>query len=204
MTKRFIRPLLAIVFLFVSCVPLWSQTTGRIRGQVTDSNGSALPGAVVNAVNEASGAARSTVSNENGTYIFAGMSIATYKITATMPGFKTKRHDRIRVSINGSATANFQLTSDSIAEEMVVAGETPILDVSSASVGTNFTAEFMEDMPTRRNFWDMIAMTPGVSQTNEGTSATLAFGSDQTSNAWHVDGLDVTGTETGNAWGEDR
>ena len=68
-------------------------------------------------------------------------------------------------------------------------------------MGTNFEAEFIEDLPTTRNFWDMMAVAPGVvqQQTNEAWKLS-AFGSSTASNSWSIDGQNNTLNESGQAF----
>ena len=70
--------------LFVS--PLAAQqSTGVLRGNVTDPSGASIPGAVVTAT-EAGGQKRSVTTGDNGSYLFRGLQPGSWTVEATAPG----------------------------------------------------------------------------------------------------------------------
>ena len=88
------------------CVPGFAQTAGEITGAVKDSSGAVISGATVTATNQASGAVRTTVSNEAGVYSFPVLLPGTYtcglKCQAFVPLYKATwncRCNRSRGSI---------------------------------------------------------------------------------------------------------
>ena len=83
-----------------------------------------------------------------------------------MDGFQDQAVNGVRVTISGTVNLDLTMALTTIEETITVSGA-PILDVSSSSVGTNYSADFIEEMPTNRNFWDMMAVAPGVSQDSE-------------------------------------
>ena len=62
-----------------------AQTTGTIRGTVTDANGNALPGVVVTA--SASGVETEGVSNAAGAFAFTDLAAGDHLLTATLFGY---------------------------------------------------------------------------------------------------------------------
>ncbi len=196
MLKRFL-PLLAAAL--VLALPAGAQTTtGTIRGDVTDDAGDALPGATIT-VTGARGVERVVASGANGSYLTPALAPGAYSVEAALEGMQTQRADDVRVTIGGTATVDFAL-SGTFTEELVVTSAAPLLDLTSSEMGTNYSSEFTEDLPTHRNFWDLVSVSPGMSQSTEDSTSQTAYGSSITSNSWNVDGLDVTGPETGNAW----
>src|SRR5713101_3058778 len=68
--------------LFVSVPSAEAQkTSGTITGTVTDPSGAAVPGAAVGIVNERTGAARETATNEEGSYSFPELEPGSYRLT---------------------------------------------------------------------------------------------------------------------------
>ena len=84
-----------------------------------------------------------------------------------MEGFQTETLENIRVGINASATANFYMYAE-LLETVTVTSEAPLVDMTSSAAGNSFTAEFIKDLPTNRNFYDMISVSPGVATSAEG------------------------------------
>ena len=70
---------------------------GQITGMVTDSNGAAVPGATVTAINEATGASRNTVSESAGSYTLSTLAPGPYRLEVALQGFRTIRREGIRV-----------------------------------------------------------------------------------------------------------
>jgi outer membrane receptor protein involved in Fe transport len=188
-----------VVVALALSVPAWAQTTGTIRGQVNDADGGVLPGVTVTVESEALLGDRTVITGSGGSYLFAVLPVGTYSVTAALDGFQTQRVEEVRVNINATITVSFVLP-EVFGEEVVVVAETPLLDVTSASVGTNYSSDFMEDLPTARNFWDLVAVSPGISQASEQSDRQIAFGASLQSNAWHVDGLDTSSPDTGSSW----
>ncbi len=184
----------------VLTLPLEAQTTtGTVRGEVTDTGGAPLPGVTVTLIGE-QGVERVVATGENGAYLIPSVQPGTYAVDVQLEGMGQQRAEEVRVNIGGTMTVDFQLGGDRVAEQITITAETPLLDLTGSDVGTNYTSEFVEDLPTHRNFWDLVSVAPGMSQATEDSTSQTALGSSITSNSWNVDGLDVTGPETGNAW----
>ncbi len=188
---------LALPLVFAASVA--AQTTGAIRGDVRDQDGGALPGVTITATSETRGTSRTTVTGENGRYSLSGLPVGSYRVEAMLEGFSPQAVPGIRVRIGATASLDFSLLLASVEETITITGA-PIVDVTSSSVGASYTSEFIEDLPTDRNFYDMLAVAPGVSQEAEGSASFSVFGSSIASNSWSVDGQDATNQDTGNAW----
>src|SRR3954470_629795 len=69
--------------------PARAQVVGQIQGTVTDAQGAVLPGVSLTLRNTENGTARSTVSEGDGQYRFAGLQPGTYELKAELQGFAT-------------------------------------------------------------------------------------------------------------------
>src|SRR5262249_56706511 len=81
--------LVTVVFLSFASTMIWAQATAQISGSVKDQTGAVLPGAEVTATQTATGAKRTAVSDDTGSYILQNLAIGPYTIEAALPGFKT-------------------------------------------------------------------------------------------------------------------
>ena len=73
---------------------------GRIRGIVSDSSGSALPGAELRLTNEGTGTSQNLQSDADGSFIFINLRPGNYSLTATKGSFKTFQVKGIKVEPN--------------------------------------------------------------------------------------------------------
>ncbi len=201
MDRGTLRTFAVFGLLFAVALAAGAQSTsGKLRGRVEDPDKAAVPGATVTVSGETLiGGERVDVTGDTGAYSFTALPPGVYTVTATMDGFQSQTAAGVQVGIGATATANFLLYPE-FAEVVTVAGEAPLVDVTSSSKGTTFTAGFIEDLPTARNFYDMMTVAPGVSLGGEDSSRVVAFGSNVQSNAWYTDGIEVSGPETGTSW----
>lgn len=200
--KWFILVLSLCCVLALSATAL-AQTQGTIRGRVEDADGTPLPGVVVTVASPALiEGSRSMTTGINGTFNFAGLAIGDYTVSVDLQGFRQLTQEDIRVGLNQASTVNFTMQLTGVEETITVTGQAPVVDITSSSLSTNFNEDILEAVPTTRNFYDMIQAAPGMSNSwKQGTSdRTVAFGSNQQSNAWHVDGINNTAPETGSSW----
>ncbi len=161
MTTRRITLVLLSGLILLASVPALAQTTGNIRGQIRDADGGALPGVTITVTNVNRGITRTTVTGESGNYSFPALMVDTYNIYCTARGVPTadrrrcaRRHQRQR-STSSSRWRSIPSKSASRSRPHRCSKR------ASSSVGTNFSAEFIEELPTNRNFWDMMAVLPG-------------------------------------------
>ncbi len=190
------------VFLTITAIS-WAQTTGGIRGVINDDEGKALPGAVVTVSSTALiGSTRTTTSNEVGVFRFPSLPVGAYSLEASMEGFETVRAESIKVGLNATANVPLIMRLSSMSESLTVVGETPVIDVTDSGVSTTYNKEILEYVPTQGTFTDLMQVAPGVSASTGDSQGdrTVAFGSNQQSNSWNVDGLETTAPETGSTW----
>ncbi|MFZ2022681.1 MAG: carboxypeptidase-like regulatory domain-containing protein [Terracidiphilus sp.] len=82
--------MMLVAVLLLSHTALYGQATGNVTGIVADSSGAVIPKATVLLTDQATGLARSTTSNADGDFAFAGVIPGlSYKITVTATGFDT-------------------------------------------------------------------------------------------------------------------
>lgn len=117
--------------LIICAMLLWTsivtaqQSTGIVRGQLTDQFSAAIVGATVTAV-DARGAERTATTNGEGAYVLNGLAPGQYTVRATANGFAFYEKAEVTVSPGRPTTLNISL-SVTIAEEQVTVGaEAPV------------------------------------------------------------------------------
>ncbi len=162
------RTALALIVgvLFTLGIPLTAQEfRGRINGVVTDNTGAVLPGATVTAAGPALIRPQSTIAGADGTYRFPALPAGVYTLTFELAGFQKITRENIRVVINTTLTLDAQLTVATLQESITVSGQSPIVDTSTTTIGTNFTKELLTEIPNARDIWAAIAQAPGFQVT---------------------------------------
>jgi hypothetical protein len=138
---------------------------GRINGTVTDNSGAVLPGVTVTATSPALIQPQTTTSGDDGTYRFIALPAGLYAVTFELNGFKTLKRENIRVVIGTTLTVDGKLDVATLQETVTVTGESPIVDTSTTTVGTNFTKELLTEIPNARDIWAAMSQAPGIVMT---------------------------------------
>ncbi|HET7275356.1 MAG TPA: SusC/RagA family TonB-linked outer membrane protein [Longimicrobiaceae bacterium] len=164
MDKNRVRSLFTAVLsavLLTTAAPLAAQTTGTIRGTVTDANTLApLNGAQVSIV----GTGQGTLTNSAGEFIVPGLPAGTFTVRVQMLGYSDGEQD-VTVSAGQAATVDFQLSQSAIAlDEVVVtgtAGGTQMRAIGNA-VSSIDAAEITEVAPVTDMQELLVGRTPGL------------------------------------------
>ena len=120
--------------LFLASIPVLAQTTGRLMGRVVDTDNLPMPGVTVTISSETlMGGTRMAVSGESGAFRFTALPPGVYNVMAELDGFKVETLEGIRVSVGGTATANFFMYPEEFTEAVTVSSESPLVDVTSSA-----------------------------------------------------------------------
>src|SRR5580658_7037199 len=92
----------------------YGQATGSISGTVTDPTGAAVPNAKVTVTAPATGASRTTNTNDSGEYIVPLLGAANFNIQVDLQGFQTAKADDIRLQVDEHRELDFKLSPASV------------------------------------------------------------------------------------------
>jgi len=158
--------LLLVVFASVS---LWAQATAQISGTVKDQSGAVLPGVEITATRTDTGVARTTVTNETGSYVLPSLPTGPYKLEASLPGFRMFVQTGIVLQVNTNPVINPTLEVGQVSEQVEVQANTSQVETRSAGVGQVIETQRILDLPMNgRNVTDLITLSGAAIQT--GTS----------------------------------
>lgn len=174
---------------------------GTITGTVTDQTGAVLPGGTATITNGA-GLSQTATSNDRGEYSVGGLPAGTYSLTISAPAFKTFRSDGLVLSPGQSIAIDALLEPAGTSTSVNVEGQkvSQVETETSQIVGTITQRELVSLGLNGRNFTQLIALTPGVSnQTGQDEAKVGILGSVRYSvnggrveyNSFNVDGGDV-------------
>ena len=185
---------LTLAVLGLTANVAYSQTVGDIEGTVTDTNGSPLPGAAVEARSPSLQGIRTNVTDAAGRFRFPALTPGVYTIVASLSGFGKVEKSNIRVQLGATVTLPITM-SVSVKEEIVVTAEAPVVDMTKTSIGTNASLESIQRLPVGRNFAS-IAYTVAGTGTDVSGNVTV-YGATGLENAYIIDGVNTTGIKIG-------
>ena len=177
-TKSFIKLSLLIAFTFItfsinSSEVLAEQTTGIIRGSVTDESGNPVSGASVQITHIPSGSKSSTSSGNSGAFYSRGLRLGgPFKVTVTKSGQSSVRNN-IFTRLGSESSLSFSLGSKSV-EEIVVTAKASDFSGLGVGPGSTFNAEDISTLPSiDRDIKDIAKLDPFVTVDNNDQ---LSFG----------------------------
>jgi len=208
--KRTYLRVLALLLPLALVAPLsaLAQSVGTISGTVLDESGAAVPGAMVTAKSEGTGAVRENVTDGSGRYVLALLPIGSYTVQAAMVGFATAERSNVILEVQQSLTLDWALKVSSVPSEVTVTSEaaTVALQRSDASLGQLINAQQVADLPLNgRNFVQLALLGPGTvagragSFLAQGPSSEVSYrgsmsvsaqGMRENANDWLYDGVD--------------
>jgi hypothetical protein len=159
----------ACLVMALALVPTiaWAQATrGSLVGTVTDTSGSAVPGATVTITEVDTNIVTTGVSNENGAYTFPNLKDGRYRVATELTGFKKIVRENVQVDVNTTIRVDFKLEVGDLSETLTVTSETPALQTDRTDTGRIIQGEQIAAMPLGfgRNFQGMLATVPGASR----------------------------------------
>jgi len=155
--------IVALLVVVFAGVPAIVSAQASIAGQVKDASGAVLPGVTVEASSPALiEKVRSVVTAGSGQYRIELLPPGTYTVTFALPGFSTVKREGIQLTGTFTATIDTELRVGTVEETITVSGETPIVDVQSATRQRVIDRELIDKLPTGRSPFAQMALIPGV------------------------------------------
>jgi len=149
--------------LAFSTFSLTQSSTTSLRGAVSDAGGAAVPGASVTLSNAATGFSRSTKTNGQGVYQFLELPPATYVVSVESAGFAKVMRENVILQVSSPATVNLTLPVRGSTVVVDVSGEAPLVNTTDATLGNNFNARQLTDLPSEgRDPAAILSLQPGV------------------------------------------
>jgi hypothetical protein len=137
---------------------------GTIRGMVTDASGAPIPGATVTVRNLDTGFTRQFKTADDGIYIAPNLPLGIYSVLAESGGFAPLTQTGVHVEAGSSATVDEHLKPGSVATQVEVTSDAPILEPSRFDLSRTISAEETQNLPlTSRNPYNFILFQPGIS-----------------------------------------
>ena len=139
-----------------------TATTGAINGVVTDSTNAVVPDVTVTLSGPSLMTTRTDVTDDAGAYRFSAVPLGDHTLTFQLSGFRTIVREGIHVGLGFTATVSVELRPGPVDDSVTVSGAAPVVDVSSTAVTTHFDSDKLASLPGARDFFAIVANTPGV------------------------------------------
>lgn len=195
MTPRVL--LLQGLFMFLGSSTGFAQVdTGAIAGTVRDQQGAVIPGASVTVTNDRTGATFDTITSGTGDFRADLLATGTYRVSVSLPGFKTQIKSGAAVHLQEVARVDFTLEVGEVTEEVTVTAENPLLESETTSTGNVVAEQAVKDLPlNERNYALLAKLGAGVQDPGRGDRGAeggsfVANGVRASLNNWVLDGVD--------------
>jgi hypothetical protein len=149
--------------LSFSTLSFSQSATSSLHGTISDSKGLVLANASVTISNADTGFTRTTKTDAQGGYQFLEVPPAKYVLTVDATGFATVKRENVVLQVSSPATLNISLQVQGATVTVDVQGEAPMVNTTDATLGNNFNARQLVDLPSEgRDPVAILSLQPGV------------------------------------------
>src|SRR5215831_9607034 len=188
---------LQAAFVAMACVislgSLRADVTASILGNARDSSSAALPQVKVTVTNVETNLTRSTVTDATGEYRFLSLPVGTYTVEAELNGFQKFAATGIVLTVDQQRRVDFALEVGSLQQKVEVSAASVQVETTSTQLGTVIENRSILNLPLNgRSYIDLLAIQPGVAPEYSSTGLISVNGQREASNAFLVNGGDVS------------
>jgi len=160
----------AILLMGTFCLSFSQTTNTRVSGTVKDSSGSVVPGVSIKLVDTSTKGEETTVTNDEGYFVFTGVRVGTYTVSAERTGFKRAEVRNVAVHVGTPANLSIDLEPGGVTETVsVTASEAQALIRSDdAKLNTTIDVRQVQDLPL--NGRNPINLAGGAAGVNTNTN----------------------------------
>jgi hypothetical protein len=136
---------------------------GNIVGNVTDAQGSAVPGATVTIVNKETNLTREVTTNEEGNFTVGNVLPGRYDVKVSLQGFREVVRANVPVVIGQLSRVDTTLEVGTLSETVTVTSQAELLQTDSAEVSTQLKSTEIAALPLNqfRNYQALVNLVPG-------------------------------------------
>src|SRR5580692_12509050 len=166
MTRRsWMVMICGLVVVMAGVVRAQNSNSGDIRGTVTDSSGSRIPGVNVTVLNNDTGVITKYVTNNDGLYDTNSILPGSYTLTLNKQGFDTVKRGRVALQVE-PITVDARLKVGAATEVVEVnASEAPLLKTEDAQVSTTLSTVELDNLPNSNpanGYTELLKLLPGA------------------------------------------
>jgi hypothetical protein len=176
--------ILTFVVAFSAVLAAQGSYEAQVRGVVTDQSNAVVVNAAITITNDATNIAQTAHSDERGQFFFTGLKPAVYTVRAQAAGFRITEKRNVVLQVDQQTSVDFVLKPVSVSETMDVTTTAPLLDTENATLGTEVTSEYVQEIPLiNRDFFSLTFLSAGVTEVaGSGTGDNYPSGTNFVSN----------------------
>jgi hypothetical protein len=172
--RRFQQGCCALALIML--LSLWpcraQEVTARLAGTVEDQAGAVVPEAALSATQISTGVVTRTSSDAAGDYVFPQLAPGTYTLLVEKRGFASSVISGISLNVDQRASVDVVLQVGQVTQSVQVEAAAPLVDSTSASLGTVVDQQPILDLPLNLRRPTMLALVvPGTVDTSGRTLA---------------------------------
>ena len=173
------RQVLTVVVAAILAIPTasFAQTErGAISGIVADQTKAAVPGVSIKVINTGTNVTATVVSSESGGFNVANLPPGTYRLEATLEGFRKAVVEGIVLTAGATTRIDVSMDLGAMTETVNVVAENTTLQTEDAKVATTVSNRLIDELPlvvggAMRSPFDLIS-TVAEAKTGGGIGAT--------------------------------
>jgi hypothetical protein len=158
------RALVALALCLVLPALAGAQTTlGRLAGTVLDTSGAVLPGATVTLTNQQTNQVQTTVTGENGAYVFPQVPVGPYKVEIALESFKTATYTDVIINVGQEYSLTTRLEIGALTDTVIVVAGQSLVRTTTPEVTNTINQQQILNIPlANRDVTNLIKLQPGV------------------------------------------
>jgi hypothetical protein len=161
----FIVRVASLVLSVLLLVPFtaFAQTSGTLIGRAVDASGAVLPGVTITARQAERRIERSTVTDQSGRFVLAGLPAGLYEVRAELTGFRPVVQQDIQVAVGDAIVLDVSLQVGGVDEAVTVVGSTSAVNARTGELSYLVEEQAIQQLPLNgRNYTDLAFLQPGV------------------------------------------
>ena len=149
--------------VMISAVAPAQSGSSTISGTIKDGTGSVIPRAMVRVVNEQTGAAQATLTNDTGVYRAGSLVPGAYRVEVEAEGFQKMVRGPVTLEVGQVIALDLALELGKASETVTVTEAAPITDSQTSNVGQVVNRQMLSGLPLpNRAASSLAALAPGV------------------------------------------
>jgi hypothetical protein len=180
---RFVSFAGVVALALLGTVAAWAAITGSISGVVTDPSGAVVPGVTVVATAVSTNVQSTAVTDSKGFYNLPTLSVDTYNLSTSQPGFRDYQQTGIKIDANSALRVDITMQLGTVTNTVNVKSDALQVETQSTQNGVVIDGTKITSVPLNgRSYIDLLKLQPGVSPYSHSTdSETSGIGATQVS-----------------------